>query len=112
MTGPASRLAGIESMRDHALQQVDELRNQLLAYHKNVVMKTFNVVEDKDASVQSTQNEIPQSDQLHWHEEKQELQERLQQALHRNEELAMEMAQSRLQYEIHQIVSATFLVEK
>ncbi|KAF0693578.1 Aste57867_15443 [Aphanomyces stellatus] len=85
-------------MRAQALENLDSMRDHLLDYHKEVMAgaaKQANSVKEEAGA--SDLSESVKLDILRWQEEKHELQESLQEALRRNEELAMEMAQCRLQ---------------
>ncbi|KAG9407934.1 hypothetical protein AC1031_021172 [Aphanomyces cochlioides] len=86
----------IESMRLEAIQKLNDMRDQLLNYHKGVMASTLQepCVKQESTNVNDTSKSELQAE---WYKEKQQLQTNLQQALRKNEELAMEIAQFRLQ---------------
>ncbi|RHY03807.1 hypothetical protein DYB25_007148 [Aphanomyces astaci] len=87
-----------ERLRTSALAKLDDMRDQLLQYHKEVMAK---VAESETAGVAPSAGDSAsahiEDDAMQWQKDKQELQERLQESLRRNEQLAMEMAQCRLE---------------
>ncbi|ETW07657.1 hypothetical protein H310_02120 [Aphanomyces invadans] len=86
---------GIELLRTNALTKLDEMRDQLLEYHKEVMAQATAIEVAHPSDLTSIQASNHDNKDGLWEKEKQEIQEKLQELLKRNEQLAMELAQSR-----------------
>ncbi|RHY29919.1 hypothetical protein DYB32_008857, partial [Aphanomyces invadans] len=86
---------GIELLRTNALTKLDEMRDLLLEYHKEVMAQATAIEVAHPSDLTSIQAGNHDNKDGLWEKEKQEIQEKVQELLKRNEQLAMELAQSR-----------------